>query len=625
MKSSKLRGSRRPNPGLPSGARLTLIVLLVGLGLSSYLAFQAFQAHRSQGAAVNRALESVSQMLATRLLGWIQGDFAGAGLRTFERLDGFDGLEDDVELPGPEIIEARNIVGVNFRAPLATEDGIAFRFDLNGSVFVPSSPGVDESVLSALPAALSEAAGDSEVREWLERFGMSWRPRLLVLEGEGEPVVVAYRVLSSADGTPRAVYGLLLPGEGFFQESVRGALERREVWTPMALWTEDPDEPVFTAVALEGPGGTVLSRLGDEPLRPGSPVTRLQIALADVQLRTELHPAAVERLGLGGSARDRTAVYLLLLLLNGGLVLAAVFQIRKERVFIRRRTEFIAGFSHEARHPLATIRLYAQALRFGRIRNASGRSRALDIIDRESRRLVHMVSNFLDHGASESETLRLSPRPIALSEELRAIAEAVRSDVEASRSRLHLHLADRVWIDGDPTALQQIIRNLVGNSLKYGPAGQTIRIGLKQEGPHAVVNVEDQGPGIPKEEREVVFEPFVRTPTGIRSGAGGSGLGLSIVRELVAMQGGVVRVEEPRSGRGTRISVSFPVLNEDPAARTRRVERLAVAPDAPGDPSTDRAEFTEQPLAMKPGRAQGQREAEVDAGRLPSFTDGNGR
>jgi signal transduction histidine kinase len=553
---------RSAGAGSLTGSRLTLVVLVAGLGFSSYLAYQAFQAHRSHRVTVDRALESISGMMGERFLSLLMGDVTSGGFRAFQVLDEFDELPEGARLPGPEVIEARNLRGQNCDCYLARGEGTAFRVDLDSAAILTTDPHLDEDLRSRVVEPLLERAVDRRIRAFRERFGWPLSvPGILILDGEGGGTVVVFRVLYRDDGTPRAAYGLLLSAEGFQQESLVWVTEvRREFVVPSTLGLPE-DRRIFEGLALESRQGTVLSQLEGSRFGPGTSVSSLWDPGLTLRLRVSLHPDVIERLALGTSpAADRVLVFALLLLLNGGLVLASVLQVRREQRFIRRRAEFIAGFSHEARSPLATIRLYAQGLRFGRIADPTRKDRALDIIDRESRRLVHMVSNFLNHGAVGKEALRLSPRPMELGGAIRGFCSSLQPDLSERRARLEMDTDEMVWIEADPTALQQILRNLVDNALKYGPPGQAIRIRVRREGGSGVLLVEDEGPGIAKGERETVFDPFVRTSEGIRSGAGGSGLGLTVVRDLVAMLGGSVRVEEGSRGRGARFVVEFPLL-----------------------------------------------------------------
>jgi signal transduction histidine kinase len=110
----------------------------------------------------------------------------------------------------------------------------------------------------------------------------------------------------------------------------------------------------------------------------------------------------------------------------------------------------------------------------------------------------------------------------------------------------------------DRDALRQVLLNLLDNAVKYGPAGQTIVAGSAVAGQYARIWVQDEGPGIPNEDRHRVWEPYVRLNREVESATGGSGIGLSVVRELVTLHGGRVRAEGASRG-GARVVIELPL------------------------------------------------------------------
>jgi signal transduction histidine kinase len=114
----------------------------------------------------------------------------------------------------------------------------------------------------------------------------------------------------------------------------------------------------------------------------------------------------------------------------------------------------------------------------------------------------------------------------------------------------------------DRDALRQILLNLLDNAVKYGPAGQTITVSSEVVGDRARISVEDQGPGIPHVDRLRVWEPYVRLNRDVESATGGSGIGLSVVRELVTLHGGRTRAEGGPSG-GARVVIELPLAQPE--------------------------------------------------------------
>jgi signal transduction histidine kinase len=588
-----------------SGTRLALLVLVAGMGLSSFLAFQAFDAHRSARDAVERGVENLSLLVGDRVFVAVVGDWLTAMNRAFEPVTAVARDSPGEALPGPEVLSAENLVGQNCECSLAPSGGPSFRIDLTSGELTWAGEEEGEQGVGSLRERLQEAATLPTAEAF---FRSPWGAvSTLLVDWHGETKAVPFLLVEGPDGGYAWAYGFVLPAEGFFTGSLNAMLDLAPRMVPRELQSTG-ELPILAEATLESGEGDLLLARAENPIparmTPG-PDTRVSSlragnALDQVRMRVSLHPEFIEWVSLGEARYARTWLYLVLLAANASLVVVAMTQLRREQEFVRRRTEFIAGFSHEARTPLATIRLYSQGLRFGRIPDGGARERALDIVDRESRRLVHMVSNFLNHGAGERDTLRLHLQPLEASAEISALAASMGPDLRERSARLEVEAAGPVWIRADRTALQQILRNLLGNALKYGPPRQTIRAGVERvegragdasgfsrngsstaghDAGRATLYVEDEGPGVPEDERKAVFEPFVRTPVGIRSGAGGSGLGLSVVRDLVRVQGGRVRVEDGRRGRGARFVVELPL-----AAPESGSEPGASVPE-PGEPA----------------------------------------
>jgi signal transduction histidine kinase len=128
----------------------------------------------------------------------------------------------------------------------------------------------------------------------------------------------------------------------------------------------------------------------------------------------------------------------------------------------------------------------------------------------------------------------------------------------------------------DRNALRQILLNLLDNAAKYGPAGQTITVGSQIVGDRARIWVEDEGPGIPRDDRVRVWEPYIRLNRDAESSTGGSGIGLSVVRELVLLHGGRTRVESSPGG-GARVVVELPLTQQESSESSS-------PPSSPGQP-----------------------------------------
>jgi signal transduction histidine kinase len=271
-----------------------------------------------------------------------------------------------------------------------------------------------------------------------------------------------------------------------------------------------------------------------------------------------LDEAAAPLLLSGGLPRTRLPFLLLMLLLSAGVTLAAILQLRRERAFLRLREEFVASVSHELRTPLTQIRMFAETLLLGRARSEAEEERALAIIDREARRLSHLVENVLVSSRASRGVLTVSPEDRAMAPLLRDVVEGFASVAEARRVRLRLDLDESAAARVDADAVRHVMLNLLDNAVKYGPVGQEVRVGLSRSNGVVRITVEDEGPGIPAAARQRVFSRFERLERERESVAAGAGIGLAVVRDLVVRMAGRCSIEDGTGRRGARFVVEVP-------------------------------------------------------------------
>lgn len=235
----------------------------------------------------------------------------------------------------------------------------------------------------------------------------------------------------------------------------------------------------------------------------------------------------------------------------------AVLQLRGEHALGRRRARFVSGVSHELRTPLTQIRMFAELLRDDTPAVQAKRFEYARIIDEEAQRLTYLVDNVLVYSALDRDGAPLRQRPVPLSEIVRDTAARF-APLAASRSaHLETIVPDGIVVSANDDAMRRIVLNVLDNAVKYGPAGQTVRIELALVDHTALLTVDDAGPGIPVGDRRRVFEPFVRLDNG-QGQDGGSGIGLAIVWDLVTRLEGTVAIEDAPSG-GTRVRLTWPL------------------------------------------------------------------
>ncbi|MGE5099984.1 MAG: sensor histidine kinase [Deltaproteobacteria bacterium] len=279
-------------------------------------------------------------------------------------------------------------------------------------------------------------------------------------------------------------------------------------------------------------------------------------------MRVSLNKEFAGKLVVGGLPASRLPMLIALFVIAAGLLTVALLQLRRQQELARLRTEFVSGVSHELRTPLAQIRWFAELLHMGKLRSEEERGRSAGIIDQEARRLTYLVENVLNFSRAEKGTNRISPAPADLDHEIADALELFTPLARARKMTLESALNANAVVSFDRDALRQILLNLLDNAVKYGPAGQTITVTSEAVGDRARISVEDQGPGIPHTDRLRVWEPYVRLNRDVESATGGSGIGLSVVRELVTLHGGRTRAEGAPSG-GARVVIELPLTQPD--------------------------------------------------------------
>jgi signal transduction histidine kinase len=177
-------------------------------------------------------------------------------------------------------------------------------------------------------------------------------------------------------------------------------------------------------------------------------------------------------------------------------------------------------------------------------------------VDQEARRLTHLVENILQFSRAERQAIRLAPVPAELATQVREAVEAFTPVARARHVVVKTTLENDVVCVVDPAALRQILLNLLDNAVKFGPLGQTVEITLRRSGDHALIMVDDQGPGIPREHRARIWEPYQRLESAVTAAVAGSGIGLAVVSQLVALHGGRAWTETA-PGRGARFVIEL--------------------------------------------------------------------
>jgi CheY-like chemotaxis protein len=259
------------------------------------------------------------------------------------------------------------------------------------------------------------------------------------------------------------------------------------------------------------------------------------------------------------------------------------------RLLDKRKDEFLGILAHELRNPLAPMRFALEAMQ-----RAGGDveklTRARQVLDRQVTHMVRIVDDLLDVSRITQGKVELRRERLELTSLVNGAVELCRPGVDASRQTLTISLPDEtVTIDGDSVRLTQVLVNLLNNAIKFTP--QRGHIWLIAEtacedtrGPNQLrIRIRDTGVGISRDVLPKIFDMFMQGDVSLERTRAGLGVGLTLVRNLVALHGGTVEVRSEGEGRGSEFTVSLPI---DPDAQP---EQKASDPAAP-------------PTAMRPLR-----------------------
>jgi signal transduction histidine kinase len=521
--------------------RPSMLLLVLGVALLVAAAAQAYTTERSPRGTVEQVLR----------------DYAGTAAWTFDQ-EARSSMAGDLQMvfqPAvngrPPVSPAALLLPQTPSTPCLDEVlahvHFALRITLHGDdldVGGELPPHFDDAALTAVREAVE--AHWANVTQ-AERFSTG---AVFPLDLGGRPHLVAYTTRTWHDDVH--AYALVLDSAGaapFFNRVLAG---RRLL--PATLMGELTDTDAL-ALRIEDANGRTLFATSAAPsaYTARQPLQRF----GGLVLSAGILPPAADRLIIGGPPASRMPLLSGLLLLALGLLAVAVQQLRREQALSRLRGDFVSSVSHELRTPLALQRVFLDMIALGRVHTPEKRQWCMDNIDRESRRLAHLIENVLHFSRAEQGTMKVVPVEAALAPAIADIVETFRPLAETARTEFVVSLDDTVGALFDGAALRQMLMNVLENAVKYGPDGQVVHVSLELVGGAAVIAVEDEGAGIPAVERDAVFEPFRRGVNTLGRAVAGSGIGLAVVRELARRHGGEARAADAQRG-GARIEIMLP-------------------------------------------------------------------
>ena len=530
---------------LRRGAVIAVLLLLV-FAVTATLAVQAYSNARHHRAQADRVLRDYAALAAARVA------LAAAREIYFAVTPPLKALEHAHEAaPGKPLPDPKNLHFDPMEKQFSIAPYMRFTFSLD------LKTGELKTWGQQVPAPVRQWMADTLPAHTRVVYDTSWHMGSVLGQPNGERRYVVYTVLRDEQGTLRTAIGFETK-----PAALRPLVEQAVDKFPLL------PRPLIGSVQYDSMGSVIVTdRFGVEVYRSAAQYTSPFTArdtigtdMGDLFAHTTLREAVADQLIIGGLPRSRLPLILSLLGLTAVLIGIALFQLRRESQLARLRSDFISGVSHELRTPLAQIRMFSETLTLGRVRTEDERRRSLAIIDQEARRLTHLVENLLHFSRSERQTTHITPEPTRLAPLVQEVIDGFAPLAAARGALLTASVPGDLIVPADPGAVRQMLLNLLDNAVKYGPAGQQIRIGAARENGAARLWVDDGGPGIPRADRERVWVRFWRLERDRDSAIAGSGIGLAVVRELATLHHGRAYIDDtsPTDGSGTRVVIELP-------------------------------------------------------------------
>src|SRR5687768_14067463 len=598
---------------LPATARFRwpLALLLVSIGVTAVAAVDASRAVQSQRATAERALQGYASFAAWSYQEHLREALTAAAREVLGPVNHGHELHTSPRIPHAR--ELAHYLDWDSRcfchqAGYGPNPGIYFGFKLGTDtvgVGVNTSEHPERGWVVDLPppigAATPAIAGYTPAeRVWVNDtlttllrsgFRSDWGFAYVVGEFRNKPRYLAYTLMPTTWGDT-IVYGVEYAAKDF--EALMGRVLDRQGILPAALTAGRSNREMLSVEVMMHDHGPLLFASDSRRNWELDAAQAMAPSYGGMMVHAQIRPDLAGELLIGGLPHSRLPLLLGMLGLAAALSIVAVTQLRREGELARIRSDFVSSVSHELRTPLAQIRLYVETMRLGRFATDAQRTRAVEHIDRETRRLSHLVENVLRFARSARGRADVSARrdPVDVARETAEIVAEFEPLAAARRAQVVVEFAEPTpagEVHMRPGTFRQVLLNLLDNAVKYGPVGQTVRVqvtgGGREAGDGGAVQlpvrvaVIDQGPGVPPAERDAIWRPFQRG-SAAREGAGGSGIGLTVVKEIMDEHDGRVWVEDGASG-GAVFVLELPVDSRPSAARRTADESSRTAHLAP--------------------------------------------
>lgn len=238
-------------------------------------------------------------------------------------------------------------------------------------------------------------------------------------------------------------------------------------------------------------------------------------------------------------------------------VLLVMNDITRIKKLEKMRKEFVANVSHELRTPVTSIMGYAETLKSGAIENPEKAREFSDIIYRQTRNLNALIDDLLTLSRIEDNRSHFTMEKFPLSDLLSSAVSVCRTKALERDTHVSISCPEDIMIRANPVLMEQAVSNLIENAIKYSPPGSAVSVTGTQEDATVLIQVADNGPGIPQKDVERIFERFYRLDKGRSRELGGTGLGLAIVKHISVIHDGSVFVKTGE-GKGCTFTITLP-------------------------------------------------------------------
>ena len=397
------------------------------------------------------------------------------------------------------------------------------------------------------------------------------RDRLYVDEADPDNRAV-YRFIADAAGEFIGFAGFVVDSDRFEREYLP-----RVIAGAMDVLGEGVQDNLI--VRTTDARGRVVTTTHSEPGQVDALTARFDFVFRDWELSARSRHTAAAQVLQSNAFTSWVLTVLMSVSVLGGMLLTWRAAGRERRI-ARIRNEFVANVSHELRAPLASLALFGEFLRRGRVTSPEKTIEYGRRIEHESGRLQHLIDNILDFARIESAAVEYRREDAAIEDVVAAAVGAVDARREQDDFTISATCPGTLLpvVRIDVPAMRQVFVNLLDNAMKYSGRSRRVRVDMVQRGCWVAVSVTDSGVGIAPDDHERIFQQFFRATVAGDTGVGGTGLGLAIVRHVVQAHEGQVEVDS-RLGCGATFTVLIPVAD---AATDRMSAAVETGVDRPG-------------------------------------------